>query len=40
MWRIQVEAMEPKIAAAGLAPLTPEQAGAILDYLSRYADRP
>lgn len=37
MWAMQVGAMGPRIAAAGQAPLTPEEQQAILDYLRRNA---
>jgi cytochrome c2 len=37
MWQVQVGAMEPKMRAAGLAPLTPDQRQTILDYLTRNA---
>jgi hypothetical protein len=39
MWAVQVAAMEPKIAAAGLAPLTTEEEHEILDYLQSNAER-
>ncbi len=37
MWQVQVTAMEPKMRAAGLQPLTPDQRATILDYLTRNA---
>jgi hypothetical protein len=37
MWRVQVGAMEPKMRAAGLQPLTPDQRATIMDYLMRNA---
>jgi hypothetical protein len=37
MWEIQVKTMQAKIAAAGQAPLTPEENRTILDYLRRNA---
>jgi Dihaem cytochrome c len=35
MWRVQMEAMRGRIAAAGDPPLTSEQRREILDYLQR-----
>jgi hypothetical protein len=37
MWEIQVTTMQAKMAAAGQAPLTPEENRTILDYLRRNA---
>lgn len=37
MWQVKVDAMEPKMLAAGIAPLTPDQRQTILDYLARNA---
>ncbi len=37
MWETQVDAMQPKIEQAGLAPLTADERAAILDYLRRNA---
>jgi hypothetical protein len=37
MWRIQMRAMEAKIAAAGEPPLSAEDEHALLDYLRRNA---
>jgi len=37
MWAVRVDAMEPKIARAGMAPLTAEERRVILDYLTRNA---
>ena len=37
MWQVQMDAMQIKIAAAGLQPLTPEEQGEILAYLKRNA---
>jgi hypothetical protein len=37
MWQVQVDAMEPKMRAAGLQPLTPDQRATIMDYLTRNA---
>ena len=37
MWEIKVKAMDPKILAAGLPPLTPDERNTILQYLKRYA---
>ncbi|HXR25123.1 MAG TPA: hypothetical protein VN742_07160 [Candidatus Binataceae bacterium] len=37
MWEIQVSAMQARIAAAGQAPLSPEEQRTILDYLRRNA---
>ncbi len=35
MWRVQISAMDDKMRAAGIAPLTPEQRATIMDYLTR-----
>jgi len=37
MWQLQMAAMQPKIAAAGAAPLTLDQRQEILGYLQRNA---
>ena len=37
MWQTQVDAMEVKIRAAGMEPLSSEQRRVILDYLTRNA---
>jgi hypothetical protein len=37
MWATQVDAMEPKIAQAGLPPLSEGERRAILNYLERNA---
>ena len=37
MWKVWVDAMAPKIAQAGLAPLTPEERQVIMAYLTRNA---
>ncbi len=37
MWATQVDAMEPKIAQAGLPPLSEGEHRAILNYLERNA---
>jgi hypothetical protein len=39
MWQTQVDAMDPKIRAAGIPPLTSDQRRIILDYLTRNAGR-
>ncbi|HZP46436.1 MAG TPA: hypothetical protein VFB15_12375 [Candidatus Binataceae bacterium] len=40
MWRVQLEAMEPKMAEAGLPPLSAAQQQQILSYLQRHAQQP
>jgi hypothetical protein len=35
MWQVQVSAMQDKMRAAGIAPLTSEQRETIMDYLTR-----
>jgi mono/diheme cytochrome c family protein len=40
MWELQVDAMELKINAAGMPPLTPGDRQAILAYLERHASKP
>ena len=40
MWQLQVDAMELKISAAGLPPLTPDDKQAILAYLERHSVSP
>ncbi len=37
MWQVQVDAMELKMRAAGLQPLTADQRATIMDYLTRNA---
>ena len=37
MWQVQISAMDDKMRAAGIAPLTPEQRKTIMDYLTRNA---
>ncbi|MFZ0888057.1 MAG: hypothetical protein WA005_06370 [Candidatus Binataceae bacterium] len=37
MWAVRVDAMEPKITQAGMAPLSAEERRVILDYLTRNA---
>ncbi len=37
MWQVQVAAMQDKMRAAGIAPLTSEQSATIMDYLTRNA---
>jgi ribosomal protein L31 len=37
MWETQVDAMQPRIQQAGLAPLSADERAAILDYLQRHA---
>ncbi len=37
MWNMQVTAMEPKIQAAGMPPLTSDERESILEYLQRNA---
>ena len=37
MWEVQVAAMQDKMRAAGIAPLTSEQRATIMDYLTRNA---
>jgi hypothetical protein len=39
MWQLQVDAMELKINAAGMPPLTPTDKQTILAYLERHADQ-
>jgi Dihaem cytochrome c len=39
MWQVQVLAMEDKMRQAGLPPLSDEDRAAILDYLSRNAEK-
>jgi hypothetical protein len=39
MWRIQLDAMQAKIVAAGQAPLSSEDRNALLDYLRRNAGK-
>lgn len=40
MWQLQVDAMELKISAAGMSPLTPDDKQAILAYLERHSAQP
>ena len=37
MWQVQISAMEDKMRAAGIAPLTSGQRDTIMDYLTRNA---
>lgn len=39
MWQTQVDAMDQKIRAAGMAPLTEDQRRIIMDYLTRNAGK-
>jgi len=39
MWQIQVEVMQSKMEQAGIAPLTPDEEKAILNYLSRHSEQ-
>ena len=40
MWQLQIDAMELKISAAGMPPLTPDDKQAILAYLERHSAQP
>jgi mono/diheme cytochrome c family protein len=40
MWQLQVDAMDLKISAAGMPPLTPDDKQTILAYLQRHAAQP